>query len=404
MKVIALYLPQYHEIEENNIWWGKGYTEWTSLKRGKKYIDGQYQPREPLDDNYYDLSNIDVMKWQVKLAKEHGVYGFCFYHYWFNGKCLLEKPIEQFLDHKEIRFPYYLCWANERWTTIWEGETNPRVLMEQNYSDKQDIDQHFYYYLKFFEDERYLKKDNRPILSIYNPIAIPPKLLRYTMDRWNTLAKENGFDGICFLYLCAESMCYMDPKLKDLFDYGVEYQPSLVEHLEDDVEKEIKRYKRNYITQMIKSKVPILANSLEKKKKNRRTDQDEQVSGVKYVRNYDEDWESILNIQHENYSSYIPGAFTDWDNTPRRARNGKVILGATPDKFEKYFERQVQRAKDIYKSDTIVIFAWNEWSEGGYLEPDKKWGTGYLDAIKRVLVRQNEFEVWDKGDGQVRRT
>lgn len=390
MKVIALYLPQYHEIEENNEWWGKGYTEWTSLKRGKVYIEGQYQPREPLNDNYYDLNDINIMKWQVDLAKEKGIYGFCFYHYWFNGKLLLQKPIEQFLAHTEIDFPYYLCWANEKWTTVWEGETNPRVLIEQNYSDKADIDKHFYYFLQFFKDERYMKVNNRPILSIYNPIAIPPKMLRYTISRWNRLAVENGLNGISFIYLCAETMCYMKQGLKDLFDYGVEYQPSLVEHLEDDVKKEVRRYKISYLTQTIKSIIPFASKFLSHN--NRRVDQVEQASGVKYVRNYDQDWNAILNIHHDDYSKYIPGAFTDWDNTPRRARNGKVILGASPDKFERYFEKLVIRAKEIYKQDTIVIFAWNEWSEGGYLEPDKKWGTGYLDAIKRVLERLGEIE------------
>lgn len=390
MKVIALYLPQYHEIKENNAWWGNGYTEWTSLKRGQVYIDGQYQPREPLDDNYYDLTDINVMKWQAELAKSHGIYGFCFYHYWFNGKCLLEKPIEQYLMHTEIDFRYYLCWANERWTTVWEGETNPRVLIEHNYSDRKDIDNHFYYFLKFFKDERYIKIDGRPILNIYNPIAIPPKLMKYTLKRWDELAKKNGFKGISFQYLCAETMCYMSDRLKNLFDQGVEYQPSLVERLEDDFEKEIKRYRRSYITQTIRNRIPFVNQLL--KRRNRRTDKDELTEGVKYIRDYDSDWQKILSIKHDDYSRYIPGAFTDWDNTPRRARNGKVILGASPEKFRKYFEKQVIRARDVYKSDTIVIFAWNEWSEGGYLEPDKKWGTGYLDAIKDVLEKLGELE------------
>ena len=395
MKVIALYLPQYHEIQENNLWWGNGYTEWTSLKRGQKYIEGQYQPREPMDDNYYDLSDINVMKWQADLARSHGVYGFCFYHYWFNGKLLLEKPIEQFLEHTEISFPYYLCWANERWTTVWEGETNPRVLIEHDYSVMEDIDKHFYYFLDFFKDERYMKNNNRPILSIYNPIAIPPKFLKYTVGRWDKLAKDNGFDGISFQYLCAESMCYMDQDLKDLFDKGVEYQPSLVEHLEDNVEMEKKRYKRSYVTQTIKSKIPGVGKLISAKHKmsNRKS---EEIEGVKYLRDYDEDWKKILSITHDDYSKFIPGAFTDWDNTPRRAREGKVILGASPKKFEKYFEKQVLRARDVYKTDTIVIFAWNEWSEGGYLEPDKRWKTGYLDAINNVLSKLNERECWSR--------
>ena len=139
MKVIALYLPQYHEIKENNAWWGNGYTEWTSLKRGQVYIDGQYQPREPLDDNYYDLTDINVMKWQAELAKSHGIYGFCFYHYWFNGHQLMERPVDDILKSGEPDFPFALAWANETWKGFWFGAGGSRnTLIEQTYPGEQD--------------------------------------------------------------------------------------------------------------------------------------------------------------------------------------------------------------------------------------------------------------------------
>ena len=393
MKVIALYLPQYHEIPENDIWWGKGYTEWTSVKRGTCLIDGQYQPRIPQNNNYYDLLDINVMKWQVEMAQRYGVYGFCFYHYWFNGKLLLEKPIETFRNHQEIDFPYYICWANETWTTVWEGAENPTVLAENDYTKKEDVDRHFEYLLTYFKDHRYMKDNNRPIVSIYNPVVMPYHCLKYLVKRWNELARKKGFAGIKFIYLCAESMCFMTERYKNLFDYGVEYEPSYVQHLEDDIYENRKRYRKNIQATLIKQKLPFVSNFLSMfKKKKTNNEQTETIqSGVKILRNYDDDWEKILNIEHDDYSKYVPGGFTDWDNTPRRGRGGKVILGASPKKFEEYFERLIIRANKIYKTDTVVLFAWNEWSEGGYLEPDEKWGTGYLEAIKNVLDKHPEL-------------
>lgn len=394
MKIIALYLPQYHQIPQNDLWWGNGYTEWTSLKRGKKLIDGQYQPRVPLNENYYDLVDIDVMKWQVSLAKKYGVYGFCFYHYWFNGQLLLEKPIEQFLENEDIEFPFYLCWANETWTTVWEGDKNPTVLASHDYSDKEDVDKHFYYFLKYFKDKRYMRHNGRPILSIYNPIAIDGLNLKYMLERWNELAQKEGFDGISYIYLCSESMHYMTQEYKDYFEYGVEYEPSYVEILEKDVRSGQLAYKKSYIKEKLVKSLPFL-RGIGGKIHNRISIGSEEMNGVRTIRNYDDDWEKILSIQHDDYSKYIPGGFVDWDNTPRRGERGKVILGASPDKFEKYLERLIDRARTIYHTDTIVVFAWNEWSEGGYLEPDEKWHYGYLEAIKTALENKKEWPKWD---------
>ena len=396
MKVIALYLPQYHEIKENDEWWGEGYTEWTSLKKGVPYIEGQYQPRVPLNKNYYDLTDINVMRWQAKIAKENGVYGFCFYHYWFNGHKLLEKPLEQYLGHKDIELPYYFCWANETWTRVWEGDKNPKVLIEHNYEDLQDVDDHFYYCLKFFKDPRYMKKNNKPVFSIYNPIAMPTNKTKHMVTRWNELAKKEGFDGIVFMYLCAESMCFMTEKQKSYFDYGVEYQPSYAQHLEDDVRQMRKHYAKVKLSKYLSNHVgPIvkLFSGIKKIISNSSDNEQEEtmIAEVKTIRSYDADWESALSVEHDDYSKYIPGGFVDWDNTPRRGRKGKVLIGATPQKFEQYMERLIIRARDLYHSDEIVLFAWNEWSEGGYLEPDEKYGYAYLNALKQALINTNEF-------------
>ena len=396
MKVIALYLPQYHRVKENDDWWGDGYTEWTSLKKGQVLTENQYQPRIPLNENYYDLMDINVMKWQVQIAKENGVYGFCFYHYWFNGHKLLEKPLEQFVEHKEIDFPYYFCWANETWTRVWEGDKNPKVLIEHDYEDKADVDKHFYYCLQFFKDPRYMKRNNKPVFSIYNPIAMPTKKTKQMIDRWNELAIKEGFSGISFMYLCAESMCFMSDKQRSYFDYGVEYQPSYAQHLEDNVDEMRKHYRNVKITRYIASHFKPLARFLSSTKriiKKKSKVNEQEINGVKTIRSYDADWETALSVKHDDYSKYIPGGFVDWDNTPRRGRKGKVLIGASPEKFERYMERLIVRARDVYQIDEIVVFAWNEWSEGGYLEPDEKYGFAYLNAIKQALQNTNEFPI-----------
>ena len=168
MKVIAFYLPQFHEIAENNEWWGEGFTEWVNVKNAKPLTKNHNQPHVPLNNNYYNLLNDDVKKWQIDLAKEYGIYGFCMYHYWFNGHLLLEKPVEQFLKNKELDFPFCLCWANENWTNVWAAEGN-KILISQTYGDQEEWERHFEYFLPFFKDNRYIKEDGCPLLVIYKP-------------------------------------------------------------------------------------------------------------------------------------------------------------------------------------------------------------------------------------------
>lgn len=381
MNILAFYLPQYHQIPENNEWWGNGYTEWDSVKRGKILKEGQYQPRVPLNNNYYDLSNVDVMEWQAGLAKKYGVYGFCVYHYWFNGKKLLEKPMEQLLEHPEIDFPFCFCWANEDWSNIWEGDTSTiRILISNKYDDQLDWIEHFNYMVKFFHDPRYIKEDNKPVLVIYNPLHIS------TMDKmkkcWENMAIKAGFDGIIFMYQTGRMLMSEDFR-KGLFDYGIEYYPGLASIA--------RKGKKRIIFENILHNVATYIRQHTKLKLERKIKENHSSAKcIKEIEDYDDVWNYILHRDPKS-EKVIPGAFVDWDNTPRRKYAGKVILGASPEKFKLYMKAMIGKAKNVYKKNIMFIFAWNEWSEGGYLEPDEKYGYQYLEAIRDALLETGTF-------------
>ena len=386
MNILAFYLPQYHAIPENDAWWGNNYTEWDSLRRGEELTVGQYQPRVPLNHNYYNLLDVKVMKWQADLAKRAGIYGFCVYHYWFNGKLLLEKPMENLLDHKEIDFPFCFCWANEDWSNIWEGDLDTiRILISNKYDNRDDWRKHFEYLLPFFRDDRYIKEDNKPVLVIYNPLLIAQ--IDEIIDCWNNMAIEVGFSGIIFMYQSASTLM-SDDKRKHLFDYGIEYYPSLADY----TRKEKRWLKRNLVIHnigtFIRQNTGLQLNRRMKENLNGKKQ-------IKQIEAYDEVWELILSRDIDR-NDVIPGAFVDWDNTPRRKYAGKVIIGASPDKFRNYLTQQIIRAEEVYHKNLMFIFAWNEWSEGGYLEPDEKYGYAYLDAVHDSLQSLNALPEYGK--------
>lgn len=374
MKIIPLYLPQFHQIPENDEWWGKGFTEWTNMKKAKPLFDGHYQPRVPLDNNYYDLSDVESLRWQCKIAKEHGIYGFCFYHYWFNGHKLLEKPMELLLANPDIDIKYCISWANENWTNGWVSK-DTKILMGHDFDDENDWVEHFNYMLKFFIDPRYIIEENKPLLTIYVPHHI--RKLTKMLKVWEQMAVDNGFDGMKFIYQHVNS--HLDSTMdKSLFDYGIQFQPQYSELT-----------KANKSTQLLKIWAPKISSFLQQRlgihiKLFNRQDK---VT----LKSYDETWENILSLK-PNRAGDLPCAFVDWDNTPRREERGDVFIGATPEKFKKYFKQLINKAKNEYDTDKIFVFAWNEWAEGGYLEPDEKYGYGYLNAIKESLAESNEYK------------
>jgi lipopolysaccharide biosynthesis protein len=355
MKIIAFYLPQFHQIPENDKWWGEGFTEWTNVRKAKPLFEGHYQPREPLGDKYYNLLDKNVLKWQANLARKYGVYGFCYYHYWFNGKLLLEKPIENMLMTGEPEFPFCLSWANEPWTRRWSG-LGKDVLMPQNYGYKKDWERHFQYLLRYFLDKRYILIDDKPVFIIYRTSSIVncQELLEY----WEYRAKESGLKGIYFI----ETINSFQNKPYCIHSHGVlKFEPMLTREFGLPLFFRIKR--------KIRSKLSLFLKNFSLK-----------------IIDYDYIWKYILKNDNifKNKKIFLC-SFPSWDNTARRGYNGTVIAGASPEKFERYFKIQVKKAKNKYNSEYIFINAWNEWAEGAYLEPDKKYGYGYLKAIKSIL-------------------
>lgn len=380
MNIIAFYLPQFHQIPENDEWWGEGFTEWVNVKKAKPLFEGHEQPRVPLNGNYYDLSDVSVMKWQTEIAKEHGISGFCFYHYWFDGKLLLEKPVENYLNSKDIDFPYCICWANEHWTNQWVSDKN-NVLIEQRYGGEKEWKEHFDYLLPYFKDNRYIKREGKPVVVIYRPDLIDKR--KDMVNYWNQLAKAAGLDGLCFMYQRPDAALGGNNSDLSMFDYCIEYQPGVEFKFNVNNTRKfngLRRVKRKLML-FIEKKFGISTEGMNLSQINKH-----EAS----KRSYDEVWEHVIS-QKPMFENSIPGAFVNWDNTPRKENRGMVLTGATPEKFKYYLKKQIKHAIDDYHEDMMFMFAWNEWAEGGFLEPDEKYGYGFLDAIKQALIETDSF-------------
>ncbi len=373
-KVVAFYLPQFHAIPENDKHYGKGFTEWTNTKKAMPLFEGHNQPRTPLNENYYCLLDDGVMQAQAELAKEYGVYGFCYYHYWFkNGKKLLEKPLEKMLKDSRIDIPFCLCWANENWSKRWDGGDN-EVIVSQDYGDKKDLENHIDYLCDFFCDPRYIRIDDMPVLLIYKPELIPN--LKKVIKTIRKRVKDKGYKGIKLV--SQYPLYYFNGANLDLFDYYVQFQPKFIQDYEHELGRsELKKKIKKILLEMnMKSLVKKIENFYSRKVEM----QDELIH-----RDYDKDWQRIIEYDAPD-EKVIAGAFVDWDNTARN-KKGLVYDNVSPEKFEKYMGQLVEKVNTEYKEKFIFINAWNEWAEGAYLEPDEAHGYAYLEALKRILGR-----------------
>lgn len=385
MRIIAFYLPQFHTIPENDEWWGKGFTEWTNVKKAKPLFDGHIQPKIPLNNNYYNLLDDDVKIWQANLAKEYGIYGFCYYHYWYNGHMLLEKPMEQMLANKKVDIPFCIWWCNQAWTKSWVGNDS-KILISQKYGDEKEWIEHYNYLKQFFQDERYILNNNKPVIGIYQPETITS--LSEMRKCWDELAKKDGFDGIdlmCTIKSYQGVNLHLD--LYSEFDHYIEWSLALALESKlnsnNKVIQTLKKMKNDLNTRYYK----MFGHNLFTHSLKGLMSKNNGI--VKY--DYDEIWNKIVSLKPYCDKS-IPGAFVEWDNTARYGKNGFIMSNATPEKFANYLTQQIANAKNNYKTDMIFLQAWNEWAEWSVLEPEERTGYRYLDAVKTALKNNGELQ------------
>lgn len=349
-RLIAFYLPQFHPVPENDEWWGKGFTEWTNVAKAKPLFRGHYQPHLPADLGFYDLRVPEVRIAQAELAKEYGIEGFCYWHYWFgNGRRLLERPFNEVLHSGKPDFPFCLAWANDSWTGIWHGAPG-RILVEQKYPGPEDYKAHFYAVLDAFHDRRYMTVHGEKIFIIYNPKMLPNA--RAFTDQWRELASKEGLKGIHFVAHAVKS----NPQ-KYGCDACVENVPFLRIPLSfwERLKSLINRH-------MIGKRFPMTRSYPE---------------FVNYLNN--------IPLSPHEYPLVIP----NWDNTPRSGTNGLVLLGSTPELFKDMLQKAIMKIGHISDFENRIIFvkAWNEWAEGNHLEPDRRYGHAYLKIIKDCIFR-----------------
>lgn len=360
MKIIALYLPQYHPTEHNNKWWGEGFTEWTNVGKAKALFKGHYQPKVPADLGYYDLRLPQVREQQVVLAKEAGVTGFCYYHYWFgNGEVELELPFKEVVDSGKPNFPFCLCWANETWgRKMWnlDGSIAKReILAEQKYLGTEDNEMHFRYLLKAFKDKRYIKVHGKLLYAIYRPLAF--EKIREFMSQWQTLAKEHGLPGFYFIGYTTDIKVEYTALTELGFDAIIDCniaEPLYEGKKRSTISKAFIHLKRKIFNQ------PTI------------------IPYKKAIKYFTSPYNKHANV----YPTLIP----NWDHTPRSGKGGYLFEESTPELFYEHATSILDCVKHKNEEDQVVFLkSWNEWGEGNYMEPDLKYGKGYIEALHKVI-------------------
>lgn len=353
LRSIAFVLPQFHPIPENDLWWGKGFTEWTNVAKAKPQFKGHYQPHLPTDLGFYDLRLPEARQAQADLAQDYGVDGFCYYHYWFNGKRLLDTPIDEMLRLQKPDMPFMLCWANENWTRRWDGKEED-VLMKQDYSFDDDKEHMRWLCEKVFSDKRYIRVNDCPVFVIYRQDLFPD--ISKTAEIWREIAvNEFGYKGV---YLCVTESFNKQVNPETInFDAAIEFAPHQV------ISHKLKKSKKDIWLEKLKlKKEPSIS-----------------------LRDFEKGVDKSINRKLPPYKLYRC-ATPSWDNTARKKENGVISVGSTPSLYYKWLKHLKLTFKPFSKDENFIfINAMNEWAEGNHLEPCEKYGTAYLEATKSAL-------------------
>ncbi len=359
-RLISFYLPQFHPVKENDEWWGKGFTEWTNVTKAKPLFPGHYQPHIPADLGLYDLRLAETRHAQAELAKSYGIEGFCYWHYWFNGKRLLDRPFDEVLQSGKPDFPFCLAWANEPWSRRWTGEES-EVLQAQTHSPEDD-QRHAEWLIRVFIDKRCIRLNNRPLFLIYRPLHLPEPLRTTEIIR-ETCIKA----GLPEPFLLGMDSHWSDYDFREIgFDSNIIFEPKI-------------------------GFLPGYNNdgpSFDKLKRNLK-------QGILSWRLKVFDYEEAVRYLNPRELSYphFRSIMVSWDNTPRRGAKGVVIRNATPERFGARLDDLVKRVESKpFEERLVFINAWNEWAEGNHLEPDLKYKDGFLQAVRRVVVEGEEHE------------
>lgn len=351
MRKIAFYLPQYHPTPENNAWWGEGFTEWTNVTKAKPLFQGHIQPRFPSSLGYYDLRVAEVREEQSRLALSHGVSAFCYWHYWFAGRRILERPFNEVLVSGTPDVGICLGWANQSWTGSWYGAPK-RILLEQTYPGEIDNEAHFNSVLPAFLDSRYIKVNGRPLFYIFQPSGL--QNIGAFVEQWNSLARKNGLKGMFFVGERSQLLQGFLPSSGFHDEYGL--NATVVTRL--PAIESLRSRTLNLIRQKI-------------------------VGGPK-VYQYQSDHNPLSAKRPA--SNVYPAIYPNWDHSPRSGRRAIVLTDHTPSKFKEHFEYAHSLGMNNNEEERFIfIKSWNEWAEGNYLEPDNLWGTKFLEVLKASL-------------------
>lgn len=361
IEIIAFYLPQYHPFKENDEWWGKGFTEWTNVGKAKPLFKGHNQPRVPTELGYYDLRLPSVREEQVQMAKDAGVTGFCYWHYWFgNGKRLMPEVFQEVLESGTPDFPFCLGWANHSWyAKNWNanGTTTNKLLMEQTYPGIDDEKLHFDFLCKAFRDTRYIKIEGKPLLYIFDPVSIPDEYLS-NFRRWT---KEAGFPDLFLVANISSQNIHREDMIKRGFN-AVNYQ-------------RLGGLKNSALKRMglTGSRIFALWRKLKSIVNNK----------PPFMYDYREYYSELITAE-EYREDVIPSLLPQWDHTPRSGWNGTFLVNATPDIFYKHALSAIASVKGK-KNQILFLKSWNEWGEGNMMEPDMTYGRGFIDALRKAI-------------------